>query len=105
MQVRILTAARVVAVTLMALGVLGVLTLRFTSGAAPVSVPEGAHAYQLALSRCDYPTKDGSLGADCGTLVVPENRAEPHSRLIAVPVTRIRAQAANPGRPVFRLEG
>ena len=42
-------------------------------------------------SRCDYATENGSYAADCGTLVVPENRADPESRLIALPVTRIRA--------------
>ncbi len=36
---------------------------------------------------------------------MPENRAVPHSRLIALPVTRIRARTAHPGEPVFRLEG
>ena len=36
---------------------------------------------------------------------MPENRADPQSRLIALPVTRIRARSAHPGEPVFRLEG
>ncbi len=44
--------------------------------------------------------------ADCGTLVVPENRHDPHSRLIALPITRIRAHSsAHPGAPIFRLQG
>ena len=40
-----------------------------------VSVPEGARAGQLTLKSCDYGTEDGDYEADCGTLVVPENRA------------------------------
>ena len=36
---------------------------------------------------------------------MPENRADPQSRLIALPVTRIRARSAHPAEPVFRLEG
>ena len=36
---------------------------------------------------------------------MPENRADPQSRLIALPVTRIRARSERPGNPVFRLEG
>ena len=36
---------------------------------------------------------------------MPENRADPQSRLIALPVTRIHARSAHPGEPVFRLEG
>jgi pimeloyl-ACP methyl ester carboxylesterase len=105
MQARTFTAARIVALALIALVVLGVVTLRYMSGTAAVSVPEGAHAGQLTLGPCEYPTKNGSYRADCGTLVVPENRADPQSRLIAVPVTRIKARSANPGRPVIRLEG
>ena len=54
---------------------------------------------------CSYATEKGSYAADCGTLVVPENRANPRSRLIALPVTRIRARSAHPGTPIFRLEG
>src|SRR5206468_1687516 len=43
--------------------------------------------------------------ADCGTLAVPENRHDPRSRLIALPVTRIRSRSSHPGDPVFRLQG
>jgi pimeloyl-ACP methyl ester carboxylesterase len=68
-------------------------------------VPAGAHAGDLVLHSCTYQTEKGAYDADCGTLVVPENRANPHSRLIALPVTRIRARAAHPREPVFRLEG
>src|SRR5207244_4233431 len=38
-------------------------------------------------------------------LIVRENRHDPHSRLIALPVTRIRARSAQPGVPIFRLQG
>src|SRR5262249_54959449 len=34
-----------------------------------------------------------------------ENRHDPHSRLIALPVKRIRSPAAHPGEPIFRLQG
>ena len=62
-------------------------------------------AGDLILDPCDYATEDGSYAADCGTLVVPENRADPQSRLIALPVTRIRARSEHPAEPIFRLEG
>ena len=42
-----------------------------------VSVPAGAKAGQLTLHPCHYGTEQGSYAADCGTLVVPENRADP----------------------------
>ena len=72
---------------------------------ASVSVPQGAQAGDLSLESCTYATDDGSYAADCGTLVVPENRADPHSRLIALPVTRVKARSDHPAEPVFRLEG
>src|SRR4051812_12232151 len=79
--------------------------MHFTRGTDQVSVPAGAHAGQLTFKSCDYKTEKGSVAADCGTLVVPENRRNPRSRLIALPATRIPAPAAHPGAPIFRLEG
>jgi pimeloyl-ACP methyl ester carboxylesterase len=43
--------------------------------------------------------------ADIGTLVVPENRSKPSSRLIALPVIRVRSRNDHPKEPVFWLEG
>jgi pimeloyl-ACP methyl ester carboxylesterase len=102
---RAFTPGRIVALALIGLAVLGLAYLRFGGGSDPVSVPEGAQAGNLILDRCDYETENGSYEADCGTLVAPENRADPQSRLIALPVTRIRARSERPGNPVFRLEG
>jgi hypothetical protein len=36
---------------------------------------------------------------------VPEKRADPQSRLIALPVTRILARSDHPGEPIFILQG
>jgi pimeloyl-ACP methyl ester carboxylesterase len=68
-------------------------------------VLSGSQAGQLKLHPCQYATENGSYRADCGTLVVPENRHQTHSRLIALPVIRILARSAKPTAPVFRLEG
>jgi pimeloyl-ACP methyl ester carboxylesterase len=97
--------ARIVALVLVALVVSALAYLRFAPDTGSVSVPSGARAGDLILKQCTYATERGSYPADCGTLVVPENRADPHSRLIALPVTRIRARSAHPGTPIFRLEG
>jgi pimeloyl-ACP methyl ester carboxylesterase len=96
---------RIVALTLIALVAGGLAYLRFAPDAGRVSVPAGAHAGQLTLDSCTYATEKGSYDADCGTLVVPENRADSQSRLIALPVTRIKVRAANAAEPIFRLEG
>jgi uncharacterized membrane protein YdfJ with MMPL/SSD domain/pimeloyl-ACP methyl ester carboxylesterase len=102
---RTFTAPRVVALALITLGILGLAYLHIATRADSVSVPSGAHAGQLQLHSCHYGIEDGSYSADCGTLVVPENRHKASSRLIALPVTRIRARSARPGTPIFRLQG
>ncbi len=97
--------ARIVALALVAFAIVGLAFLRFGTGSDQVTVPSGAHAGQLTLHSCHYATEDGSYDADCGTLVVPENRHDPRTRLIALPVTRIHARSAKPGAPIFRLQG
>ena len=97
--------ARVVALALVSVTALGLVYLHFSAGSDRVSVPSGARAGQLKLRPCHYGTERGSYAADCGTLVVPENRHKADSRLIALPVTRIRARSAHPGVPIFRLQG
>jgi pimeloyl-ACP methyl ester carboxylesterase len=102
---RAFTPARIVALVVIGLLVLGLGYLRVTSGDDAVSVPSGAKAGDLILHDCDYATEKGNYAADCGTLVVPENRHRADSRLIALPITRVRARSADPAEPIFRLQG
>ncbi len=92
-----------------ALVVIGVLALGLgfvaLAGESEFSVPEGAVAGELVMEPCTYDTEEGALDADCGTLVVPENRTDPGSRLIALPVTRIRSTSSTPAEPIFILQG
>jgi uncharacterized membrane protein YdfJ with MMPL/SSD domain/pimeloyl-ACP methyl ester carboxylesterase len=97
--------ARGIGLLLIAILALGLAYVKASSGGSKVSVPAGAKAGQLSLHPCHYGTEQGSYAADCGTLVVPENRAEPGSRLIGVKVIRIKARSAHPGAPIFRLQG
>lgn len=99
------TRTRIVALLVIGVLVLGLAYLRFAPGDSSVSVPDGAQAGDLTLEPCTYGTEDGSYDADCGTLIVPENRADAGSRLIALPVTRIRARVDDSLAPIFRLEG
>jgi pimeloyl-ACP methyl ester carboxylesterase len=100
-----MTRTRIVALMLVGLALLALAYVKVATAEDPVSVPKGAIAGDLLLDPCTYSTEDGNYAADCGTLVVPENRHDPASRLIAVQVTRIRAQTDDPAEPVFRLEG
>jgi pimeloyl-ACP methyl ester carboxylesterase len=70
-----------------------------------IVLPEGARAGDLVMEPCAFETKTTEYEADCGTLVVPENRAKTSSRLIALPVTRVRAASDSPAGPIFWLEG
>ena len=102
---RAIGAARITGLVLIAILAIGLAYVKVASGGDQVTVPAGAKAGQLTLHPCHYGTEQGSYAADCGTLVVPENRARPGSRLIALPVTRIKALSAHPAEPIFRLEG
>src|SRR3954462_8621417 len=102
---RLFSTTRIVALALIALAQAALGYLRFTSGESEIAVPAGAHAGQLAMHPCTYATEKGSYAADCGTLVVTENRHDAHSRLIALPAKRIKALSASPREPVFRLQG
>jgi len=104
-RTRLFSTTRLVALALIVLALAGLAYLRFSSGSSEVSVPQGAHAGQLTMHPCTYATEKGSYAADCGTLVVPENRHDSQSRLIALPVKRIKALSADPREPVFRLQG
>jgi pimeloyl-ACP methyl ester carboxylesterase len=73
--------------------------------ARPVTVPAGARAGDLILGPCTVEIDKVEYQADCGTLVVPENRSDPASRLIALPVKRIHASNPDPIEPIFHLAG
>ena len=102
---RSFTWARIAALLVTIVLLTGLTYLRVSSSPETVSVSQGAHAGQLTMHPCTYPTENGAYRADCGTLVVPENRADPRSRLIALPVTRILARSSHPLAPIFHLNG
>ena len=99
--------------TLVIIAVLAALLLAACGGKeeSPITVPEGAQAGDLVgLEPCMYTIKTGMFSsteyaADCGTLVVPENRSAPSSRLIAIPIIRVHALGDNPAEPIFYYEG
>ena len=99
------TWARIAALLVTIVLLTGLTYLGVSSSPETVSVSQGAHAGQLTMHPCTYPTENGAYRADCGTLVVPENRANPRSRLIALPVIRILARSSHPLAPIFHLSG
>src|SRR5512142_1665550 len=80
------------------------------AAAAPIvpegTVPAGTQPGQLTgLAGCEYQPKGKEVKymAECGTLTVSENWDKPGSRLIALPVVRVKASGPNPAEPVFWL--
>jgi pimeloyl-ACP methyl ester carboxylesterase len=96
---------RIFTLTLVAVAIAGIAAFGLVRGDDPPKVPKDARAGQLSLKPCTYTTEAGPRAADCGTMVVRENRRDPQSQLIAIPVTRIKARSAHPAEPIFRLEG
>lgn len=73
----------------------------------PVKTAAGASEGLINLSSCTYYNEyeDTTYAADCGTIVVHENRHNPASRLITLPIIRVRATGSNPTEPLFWLQG
>ena len=94
---RAFTASRIVALTVIGLLVLGLGYLRFSSDAS-VSVPHGAKAGDLHLHACPTTPRRAATPPTAARSIVPENRADPSSRLIAVEITRIKARSGAVGR-------
>lgn len=70
-----------------------------------LTVPTGAKPGDLTLEPCEFEAQEGAYEADCGALIVPENRGKSNSRLIALPITRVHATGSQLAEPVFWLEG
>ena len=90
------------------LAVMGTLLLASCGGRekASFAIPAGAQAGELAgLEPCTYKANKVEYDADCGTLVVPENRGDPGSRLITLPLIRVGALGDHPAEPIFWLAG
>jgi len=93
-------------VTLVVIAVLAALLVACDGKEVPITVPDGAQAGDLVdLEPCTFTLMNEEHAADCGTLIVPENRSAPNTRLIALPVIRLKAASDTPAEPVFWLQG
>lgn len=70
-----------------------------------IEFPAGSQSGDLIIEPCEIKMNGIRYQADCGTLVVAENRNNQASRLIALPVTRIHSSIKNPAEPIFHLAG
>ena len=76
-----------------------------TQNKADFIIPDDAQPGDLQLEECTYEIGKEDYLADCGQLIVLENRDNPDSRLIAIPVTRVKSTGINPAEPIFFLPG
>lgn len=96
----------VIAGIVLILVALGFLSRRGRPESRLYAIPEDAlPGYLIPLEPCEHQPGKKKLNAECGTLTVPENRDDPNSRLIALPVVRIPATRPDPAEPVFVLLG
>jgi pimeloyl-ACP methyl ester carboxylesterase len=84
----------------------------FVAGCGPEEVieprpqpPAGAVAGDFESKPCVHVAREVEYPAECGQLIVPENRDDPDSRLLALPVRRIPASGGSPAEPIFFLAG
>lgn len=71
-------------------------------------IPAGARAGDLTeWNNCAFQPEGikTNYAAECGTIVVRENWEKAGSRLIALPVVRVRASGPQPAEPIFFLNG
>jgi pimeloyl-ACP methyl ester carboxylesterase len=63
------------------------------AGFLPEPVPAATPASGLGMTACrlEHPLKVRAIAAECGTLSVPEDRARPHGRQVALFVARVPA--------------
>ncbi len=89
----------VMLVALLAIASAALAYLNSTASAAAAS--EGP----LSWEPCEAKAGGDKVPAECATISVPENRQDPGSRQISIPVIRIKATGADLAEPVFRFEG
>ncbi len=92
-------------IALVVVGLTAVFINNYRGKETAVSVPNNAHAGDMITEPCTIEFESGTYDADCGTLIVQENRGNAASRLIALPITRIHATSQNPAEPIFYLAG
>ena len=93
---RIYSPSRIVALVVIGVMLFGLAYIGFAPGDAAVSVPARGARRPARHPRVHVHDQKGAMPTDCGTLVVPENRASWRPRLIALPVIRILARSSHP---------
>jgi pimeloyl-ACP methyl ester carboxylesterase len=68
-------------------------------------LPDNAQSGELKMETCAIERPGQTFQGECGVLTVPENRGDPNSRLIALPVYRFLATGSPVNEPIFWFMG
>lgn len=68
-------------------------------------VPADGEEGDFTLQSCALRNKGRTFLAECGTILLPENREHPEGKLIALPVVRFLSTSETPAEPIFWLNG
>ncbi len=68
-------------------------------------LPPTARSGEASLDSSSVKLGGRKFAVDEGSIVVSENPADPQSRMISLPLVRIRSSSAHPAEPVFWLAG
>ena len=80
--------------------------LSFVAAPLALAQPAARKAGEIVLERATLVTPEGQTREfELGTLYVPENRAEPKSRLIGVGFARFKSRESSTAPPTFHLPG
>ena len=88
-----------------ALALMGAACSKVEEAAPRPLPPAGASAGDYDFAPCAHLARDVEYAAECGTLIVPENRDDENARLLALPVLRIPSSSDAPAEPIFFLTG
>ena len=71
----------------------------------PFLLTRDAKSYTEEMTPCTVKVAGEKLDARCGSIQVPENRADANSRTLTLPITQILATAQASAEPIFYLAG
>lgn len=70
-----------------------------------LDVPVDGVSGDFDLQTCTLRHKGTTYNAECGRILLPENRQDPNGKLIALPVVRFLSTGSEPAEPIFWLQG
>lgn len=102
-----MTFRNIASVLLIIMNQFFILTILLAGGGSEpsISVPVEASADDLLVEPGSYESSGVEYASETGLLIVAENRDDPSTALIALPIVRISSAANRPAEPIFVITG